>query len=98
MYEEYKARKNGDISKSSDKCLGNNNNKLENDVNDLDEFMKDNELYVKKFLFVSFSNLKKNFSLNDETNSILEELFTDLNVPHLDEEMNKLFQMIGKQL
>lgn len=61
MYEEYKARKNGDILKSSDKCLGNNNNKLENDVNDLDEFMKDNELYVKKFLFVSFSNLKKKF-------------------------------------
>lgn len=37
-----------------------------------------------------------NLSLNDETNSTLEELFTDLNVSHLDEEINQLFQIIGK--
>jgi hypothetical protein len=35
--------------------------------------------------------------LNDESDSILGELLTNLNETHFDEEMNKLLQIIGKQ-
>jgi hypothetical protein len=34
-------------------------------------------------------------SLNDESNSILGELLTNLNETHFDEEINKLLQIIG---
>lgn len=35
------------------------------------------------------------FSLNDESNMILDELLTDLNETHFDEGMTRLLQMIG---
>lgn len=34
--------------------------------------------------------------LNDESNLILGEFLNDLNTSHLDEEINKMLQMIGK--
>lgn len=46
LYEDYKARKNGDNLKNSDASLAmGSSNKLEHDIH-IEEFMKDNELYV----------------------------------------------------
>ncbi len=47
---------------------------------------------ASKSIYLSFQK-----SLNDESNSLLGELLSDLNTSHFNEEMNKLLQMFGNK-
>ncbi|CAF1068702.1 unnamed protein product [Brachionus calyciflorus] len=79
------------VSKLYDEYKARKNAESKDHNQESDSFLQnklEDDIHLEQFM-------KDNEFLNDESNSILGELLSDLNAPHLDEEFSKLLQMIG---